>query len=210
MSLLVTARGGEKAFDWQCFLSLVRFAFSETESLSPINEQQTLVHCVSTLCLQLCTIKGTAEEKLRKDQPSTFVSLTHDKAQSVAEPKKDLALSPVIAFPNITGHLALKAVACAVWEGCILPQQRKDGSFMWISHCSISMLDAKKSYQIILRDFPAIVWFVLLHYPYPKRTRFIIRTEHIFSKWTLNLKQVGTNLNVEVYVFPSTSLMSSG
>lgn len=97
-----------------------------------------------------------------------------------------LILSPVLALPNLTGHLTRYTDACRVQVGCVFQQEHPGNTVKPLRYCSRSLTYAAPLYDATRRDCLDIVCTVIILLPSFETTGFPIRTDHESLMWMLN------------------------
>lgn len=104
--------------------------------------------------------------------------LNEKELQSTKLVKSSPISPPVLALPDLTGHLTIDTDACDVQVGCALLRKQPDKTVEQIGYWSRSLTDAKRRYDMTQRESLATAWAVFLLHPYLENTIFTIRTDY--------------------------------
>ena len=127
-------------------------------------------------------------QKVRKDQPETWETLSPEEIEAFNQLKKSLVTAPILALPREGYPYTLDTDASEYQLGCCLLQAQPDGALHPIGYWSRSLTPAEKNYSSTEKECLALVWAVQYLRPYLEGQRFTIRTDHDALKWLMNLR----------------------
>lgn len=103
------------------------------------------------------------------------MKLTLEEKQAVDGLEKILTNPPILGLPQATGHYTLNADTCDTQVGCVLLQQKLEGTDRQIDVWSITLSETAKNIATTHEDCLAVVWAVLLLWPYLEGSLFIFQ-----------------------------------
>ena len=127
-------------------------------------------------------------QKVRKDAPQTWETLTDEETKSFNTLKRALLTAPILALPREGYRYTLDTDASDQQLGCCLLQEQPDGALHPIGYWSRVLTPAERNYSSTEKECLALVWAVLHLRPYLEGQKFTLRTDHYALKWLLNLK----------------------
>jgi transposase InsO family protein len=99
--------------------------------------------------------------------------------------KRELAQTPVLAYPNLERPFRVRSDACGVAIGGVLEQQQEDGSWAPILFFSRSLSSAERNYGATEREALAAVALIDHCRAYLVGNQFVLETDARALKWVL-------------------------
>jgi RNase H-like domain found in reverse transcriptase len=113
--------------------------------------------------------------------------LTKEQLLAFETLREMLLQPPILALPRREGRYILDTYASDGHIGCCLSQEHPDGLRHPNGYWSRSLNPAERNYSTTEKECLAIEWAILTLRPYLEGQRFLIRTDHHFLRWVLNL-----------------------
>lgn len=123
--------------------------------------------------------------RLRKDQPTTFLTLSEAKKDTVENLRTLLTNQLILTLPRTTSSCILDPDARDSQIVCVLLRQQADGKVRPIDYWSRTLTSAEQKLKATCKESLAVVWAVRFLQLYTGLNSFIIRTQYEVLKWVL-------------------------
>lgn len=117
-------------------------------------------------------------KNLQKDEPKRSGQLTHQKTVTMEARQDELISPPVLALPRHTRNICYRSVLEMCKVGCVRLQNHEDDTNQAIGYRSLSLDDARGTYEVIHGEFFSVASAALLLRPHKERANFAICTDH--------------------------------
>ena len=125
--------------------------------------------------------------KLEKEKPTKFGDLTDEESEALEELKRRLTSPPILALPKQKGYYKLDTDACEHQVGCTLLHDQGESGYVPMGYWIRALKKQERDYTTTENECLAIVWAILLLWPYLEGQRCTVRTDHDSLRWVLNL-----------------------
>jgi len=105
--------------------------------------------------------------------------------------KEALKTPPVLALPRRGRKYIVDVDACGTHVGAALLQEQDDGKLQPVGYISRRLAANEPPYGVTEKECVAVVWVSLKLRPYLEGIRFLVRTDHDFLRWVLNIEGSG-------------------